>query len=219
MNIYLISDVHGCQKTLQELLNKIALSKEDQLYFLGDYINKGPRSKQVIDDIIKLKKQNYKITTLLGNHEEFVLREMKSKTYTGSPETLKSFNINNIEELQPKYINWMQNLKKYVVTKDFILVHAGLNFLNKNPFENENDLLRIRNWHNTIDYDWLGNKTIIHGHNTIKRKEIEKLVENVEKNKVIDIDNGGFLKGKKGFGSLCCLELNSKKLFFQENID
>jgi serine/threonine protein phosphatase 1 len=70
MNRYVISDIHGCLLTFQELLSKIGFSKSDELILLGDYINRGKRSKEVLDTIIELQNHDYQITALRGNHEE-----------------------------------------------------------------------------------------------------------------------------------------------------
>ena len=51
MNKYAISDIHGCLKTFKALLTKLDFSKQDELYLLGDYIDRGPDSKGVIDYI------------------------------------------------------------------------------------------------------------------------------------------------------------------------
>lgn len=52
----LVGDIHGCLATFLKLLNKINLNIElDKLYLLGDYVDRGPNSKGVIDEIISLK--------------------------------------------------------------------------------------------------------------------------------------------------------------------
>ncbi|MEL6721291.1 MAG: metallophosphoesterase, partial [Bacteroidota bacterium] len=52
---YAISDIHGCSKSFQALLEKINFSPKDELYLLGDYIDRGPDSKGVIDHVLSLK--------------------------------------------------------------------------------------------------------------------------------------------------------------------
>jgi serine/threonine protein phosphatase 1 len=69
MGIWAISNIHGCYHTFKALLEKIGLCKEDELYLLGDYIDRGPGSKEVLDLILKLKSENFNIQCLLGNHE------------------------------------------------------------------------------------------------------------------------------------------------------
>ena len=61
MSRFAISDIHGCYKTLLALLDKIAFSKADELYILGDYVDRGPDSKGVIDHIFYLREQGYTV--------------------------------------------------------------------------------------------------------------------------------------------------------------
>ena len=64
-----IGDIHGCANTAKKLLfEEIKIDKEDELYFLGDYIDRGQRSKEVVDLILELKNENYKVNALRGNH-------------------------------------------------------------------------------------------------------------------------------------------------------
>ncbi|MBT0549910.1 metallophosphoesterase family protein [Riemerella anatipestifer] len=220
MKSYTISDIHGCFFTLQELFNKIGLNKCDHLFLLGDYINRGPRSKEVVDYIIKLQKEGYKIEVLKGNHEDMVFDSIRLDNWTiGETETLKSFNITHLNQLENKYLNWFSKLKHHTINEDYIFVHAGLNFNNENPFDDKNSMLWINNWYDTINYEWLQNKVIIHGHKPIKKKVIIKMLSEINKFKVLNIDNGCHIQNQNGFGNLCCFELNQRELFFQKNID
>jgi len=68
--IFAISDIHGCYKPFYELVvNTLKLRKSDRLILLGDYIDRGDQSKEVIDFIIDLSKEGFDITPLAGNHE------------------------------------------------------------------------------------------------------------------------------------------------------
>ena len=73
--IFTIGDIHGCSKPLAELLEKIAplLTKDDTIIFIGDYIDRGPDSKGVIDIVLRLKSEHSRVITLLGNHEHMLL--------------------------------------------------------------------------------------------------------------------------------------------------
>lgn len=55
MSIYAIGDIHGCFEKLEQLFKIITLEEDDEIIFLGDYIDRGPDSKEVIDFIINLK--------------------------------------------------------------------------------------------------------------------------------------------------------------------
>nr|WP_319401661.1 metallophosphoesterase family protein [uncultured Carboxylicivirga sp.] len=219
-NKYAISDIHGCALTFKELLNKISLSKNDELYLLGDFINRGSKSKQVVDYIIELQSQGYNIIALKGNHEEMVFDSIELDGWTaGAKETLKSFNIKHLNQLNPKYIKWFSNLKSLSVNNEFIFVHAGLNFEINNPIEDIRSVCWITDWYKSINYEWLKSRKIIHGHIPKKKYEIKKMLQNFPTTKVLNIDNGCYLKGEAEYGNLCCVELNKMELTFQENID
>ena len=68
---WVIPDTHGCVKTVEALFaNIIKPARYDEIWFLGDYIDRGPNSKGVIDFIRHLQKDEYNVTALKGNHED-----------------------------------------------------------------------------------------------------------------------------------------------------
>jgi len=72
--LFAIGDIHGCFKPFYELVvDTIALKKDDRLILLGDYIDRGPQSKEVIDFIMDLKEAGFSVTPLMGNHEAMLL--------------------------------------------------------------------------------------------------------------------------------------------------
>ena len=78
MNYFAIGDIHGCLSELTSLHKKILTHKNfdvkrDFLVYLGDYIDRGKNSKQVVDQILKLKKDKINIINLLGNHDQFLV--------------------------------------------------------------------------------------------------------------------------------------------------
>jgi serine/threonine protein phosphatase 1 len=110
----------------------------------------------------------------------------------------------------------MRNLKYYVQLENFILVHAGLNFKNEDPFEDRRSMLWLRDYE--IRPDKIGNRRIIHGHVPVN---MELIVLSI-KNKIyrfIDLDNGPYISGKDGFGNMVALELDSMELVIQDNLD
>src|SRR6056297_3080965 len=95
---YAISDIHGCFKTFRRLIESgIKMEKNDQLFLMGDYIDRGPSSKQVLDYILYLMENNYNVVLLRGNHEEIFLNVIDGKHdvslwyYNGGLETLHDF--------------------------------------------------------------------------------------------------------------------------------
>ena len=78
--IFAIGDIHGCFDFLKELVeNKIQLDKDDKLVLLGDYIDRGVKSKEVVDYIIDLHEKGYDITPLIGNHELLLLETFEDE--------------------------------------------------------------------------------------------------------------------------------------------
>ena len=152
---YSVSDIHGHYNEFIKSLNKIDLSdKQSKLILLGDYIDYGSQSFQVISKIIELEKIYPKqIITLFGNHEEWFYDWLilDNPTASAFPETIKSFfspeeleyilksNLNNFEtgvrnEIKNNikfnsFINWFKKRyrnKRYYETDTQIFVHAGI---------------------------------------------------------------------------------------------
>src|SRR5574340_376577 len=71
---FVIPDVHGCARTLRRLVEEVlVLEKADCLYLLGDYIARGPRSREVLDILLALPEEGYQVSPLRGNHEEMFI--------------------------------------------------------------------------------------------------------------------------------------------------
>ncbi|HEU5393607.1 MAG TPA: metallophosphoesterase family protein, partial [Candidatus Methylomirabilis sp.] len=73
---YVIGDVHGCLTPLQRLLDKIGPGPADELVFIGDYIDRGPQSREVVELVRELPGR---ITLLIGNHEKMLLDYLDGK--------------------------------------------------------------------------------------------------------------------------------------------
>lgn len=218
--VFIIGDIHGCCKTFKKLvLEKINIQKCDKIYCLGDYIDRGPDSKGVIDFIIKMRRTGYNIHTLRGNHEEILLNSLNDEesflhwTKSGGDKALSSFKIDSIKKLKPVYINFIKRTKFYIKTKDFILVHAGLNFTIKEPFTDKHEMLWIRDF--TVDNNYLKGRILIHGHTPIK---VEQLISQKFESP-INLDGGCFLKDIDGYGNLFALNFYERKLIEVKNID
>ncbi len=233
---WVIPDIHGCAKTLRALIEDlIQPSRHDRLYFLGDYIDRGPSSKEVIDYLIYLQKEEYNVRTLLGNHEDYLVKsyeeelnlkkvlgikqknkKKKEWLFHGGKETMESFKLTDLKDFPPEYLEWMKNLEYYIELENFILVHAGLNFNIKDPFEDKNAMLWVRDYE--IDSKKIGNKKIIHGHVPVSLEFIDISVKN-NGYKFIDLDNGAYMTEREGFGNLVALELTTMEYKVQYNLD
>ncbi|MEO1258146.1 MAG: metallophosphoesterase family protein [Bacteroidota bacterium] len=226
MRKFAISDIHGCFLSFEALLEKIALTTADELYFLGDYIDRGPDSKKVIDKILELKANGHSAICLAGNHDFALLdaktdRRFYSQWYNGwgGKQTLEGFGVQSINQIEGKYIDFFNSLEMVCEVDDFILVHAGLDFNLNDPLKPDINMLYLRNWYDQINFDWLGNRKIIHGHTPVKKMRIEFMLERLDQDQVLDIDGGCFAKHLTGKGYLCAFEMVNRELFFQKNID
>jgi len=217
-----ISDIHGCVKTFKKLvLDKIELSKKDTLYLLGDYINKGPNSKGVIDFIFSLQEAGYQVKCLRGNHEQYLIdalqfswEEIAFKN-RGGRETLASFNANTVHDIPAKYLDFLKSLSFYIELEKYLLIHAGLNFDLTDPFKDDFSMLNIRNME--VAPERIGNRIIIHGHVPTTYQDIEASLR--PENHHICIDAGCVYHHIHALNHLVALELNSQKLHIQKNID
>lgn len=218
--IFIIGDIHGCIKTFRKLVyEKIAIRKTDKIYCLGDYIDRGPDSKGVIDFIIQLRNEGYKIHTLRGNHEQLLLEseiDEAGKEHwlcNGGDKTFMSFGVGSIYELDKKYLDFFKRTKYFIQTKYFILVHAGLNFSAADPLKDKDALLWIRNF--PIENNYLNGKLLIHGHTPKPRNFI--ITQPFQS--PINLDGGCVFKHKEGYGSLFALNFFERKLIEVKNID
>jgi predicted MPP superfamily phosphohydrolase len=233
---WIIPDIHGCVKTLATLIeNQIKPNKNDHLIFLGDYIDRGPDSKGVVDYIMDLQKNEYNITALKGNHEDYCVRTheedkknkgflgIRSKTKIqkewemhGGIETMDSFGVDFPKDIPEDYISWMRNLLYYIEVDNYIVVHAGLNFKIDDPFSDKMSMIWIRDF--KVDPEKLPNKKVIHGHVPVNIEFIDLSLKNPDY-KFIDLDNGIYFNDRPGYGNLIALELGSMKYKIQSLMD
>lgn len=233
---WVISDIHGCLKTVRSLIETLIIpGKGDTICFLGDYIDRGPESKGVIDYIMSLQSQGYKIIALKGNHEEFLVKaweeEQQLRKFLFFKETNKSkeswlkyggydamlsFNTDRIGHIPYHYVDWINQRPLYYEHENFFIVHAGLNFEIEDPLDDRQAMLWIRDY--KIDPSKIKYKRLLHGHVPVSLDFID-LTINSESYPFIDLDNGCYMAHKAGFGNLLGLELNSMELKVQPNLD
>jgi serine/threonine protein phosphatase 1 len=222
MRKFAISDIHGAKKTFLALLDKLQFSTTDELYLLGDYIDRGPDSKGVIDYIWKLQQEGYKVACLRGNHEQMVIDICEHPYAYGSggyPSMLNSFGINHLRQLDEEYLQWMKELPYYFEVDQYLLVHAGLNYKRKDPLSDTDAMMWIRDSREMIDRQWLAGRTVIHGHTPTYIEAIEYDVLHLKKTPQLVIDNGCVYGSGAGLGHLFAFELGSQELTFMKCID
>ena len=224
LRIYAIGDIHGRLDLLNELLARItsdiALRPTARpLYvFLGDYIDRGPSSRETIDRLIEHGKAHESVF-LKGNHELIAIKCLSDRGLfdqwlrLGGLETLVSYGVpaetlangKQIAELQSAFhgalpqahFRFFRDLKNSFECGDFFFAHAGVKPNVELSRQKENDLLWIRGEFLTSKDDF--GKIIVHGHTPAR--EIE-----VGPNR-INIDTGAFATG-----CLSCLVLEGQEL-------
>lgn len=193
----IIGDIHGCVNSLTKLL-KLVENEADSFIFLGDYIDRGPNSKQVVDYILDLKKRHRDVVTLLGNHEIMLINYLEGyddATFlkAGGEQTLLSYGIKpktkleKVKELFPEeHMNFFNELPLLREDQHGIYVHAGIEPGVRLNRQVSNYCLWIRDEFIRTPYKFI--KPVVFGH-TVFREPF------VQKNK-IGIDTGAVYGGK-----------------------
>ncbi len=220
-----IGDIHGCNKTFLKLLDHIGLNKTDELTLLGDYVDRGPDSKGVIDTILKLQDDGFNVRMLKGNHEELMLDALNPENdiedfdrwinKAGGLTTLDSFG-----DSMAAYLPLFKALPSILHDEAYIFVHAGLNFKMTDPFKDEESFLWIRDFYNDINKKWLNGRIIVHGHTPIPLKEIQDQFDRLIEKKwftfpVLNLDGGCVFKA----GYLVAADLTNGRLYAQNRLD
>lgn len=215
MKIFAIGDIHGKVHKLRNLVDKLSLDNESTLIFLGDYIDRGKHSFEVIEYLLYLDRR-YNCIFLKGNHEDMFMDFMSGINETifiqnGGRETIESYekhgyDINPHTDYMDRYIpgvhiKFYQSLKNYYQTDDYIFIHAGL--LDNLPLEKQpvETLLWERYSFINSDFDW--GKKVIFGHTP--NKEIF-----IMHNKIC-IDTGAYYED----GKLTCVILPEERFVQQ----
>ena len=226
---FAITDIHGCFQSFDALLERIALSKADTLYLLGDYIHRGPSSVKVIERIMQMLADGYHVHTLMGNHEEMALHDLNLGLKW--PQLAHQVRDNFVLELfrtyamvPPEIAKFIEELDSIIFLDDYILVHAGINFADPDPFADKFSMRWIRDWYGTLDKGLVGNRTILHGHTPIKSPAMDAQFQNMAENQYLDIDGGCVFGAKElhtgdDYGFLCAFDMDNKQLIRQPYID
>ena len=136
-----IGDVHGCIHALDAVLDAIKPTAADELVFLGDMIDNGRESKDVLERILKLQ-QRCRVVLIEGNHEEMMLRardsdaDMNYWMNCGGAATLTSYNFpGKLKDVPESHWALIESCLPYYETDDFIFTHA--NYLPDRPMSEQ----------------------------------------------------------------------------------
>ncbi|WP_441280781.1 metallophosphoesterase family protein [Tardiphaga sp. 862_B3_N1_1] len=169
---YCIGDIHGCYAKLKKLIAQCvndAAGRPMRFIFLGDYIDRGQQSREIIHYLIELQRaQRDQVICLKGNHEDLALAAHDDDAWTdnwltnGGASTLQSYGISSPRDLPAAHIQWLRTLPTSYQDAHRFYVHAGINPHRPLHTQDEFDLLWIRE-------PFLSSKAqyprfIVHGH-------------------------------------------------------
>jgi len=134
MKTFAIGDIHGCYDALRAVIDAARPAPEDTVVLLGDYVDRGPASRQVLDWILR-ESASRNLVCLRGNHEIMMMesrsnpRLFGSWTSCGGQETLESYGWTGKEDwrglVPDEHWQLLEQTHAWMETEDFILVHAN----------------------------------------------------------------------------------------------
>jgi len=152
-----VGDVHGCLDEVERLLDAAQPVGGDTICFLGDYIDRGPSSRGVIDRLVRLRTEGPSCVFLKGNHEDMFLaflglpgRHGDAFLWNGGGATLASYGLAHlpasavVERLPPSHREFLLSLRTHACFGRFLCVHAGIRPTRSLDAQIEDDLLWIR---------------------------------------------------------------------------
>jgi serine/threonine protein phosphatase 1 len=183
--LYAVGDIHGEYELLSELLANLPLREGDSLVFMGDYVDRGPDSREVVDVLLEFQKA-WPCVFLMGNHESMFLNFLgwRGEEYfggdaflmNGGDRTLASYGYFDADDpdvksfsLPKEHERFYRDLKLYHRDGDYLFVHAGIG----RDLLDESDVdYAVRNarcedllWdRSTIDLPHKLGVTVIYGH-------------------------------------------------------
>ena len=216
--IVAIGDIHGCVRSLKTLWNQLKPYKDALHVFIGDYIDRGPDSKGVIDFLLDVQ-YDRKCVFLRGNHEQMLLNALHKGDkelwmYNGGESTLKSYhNPKNISDIDSEHLEFYENTKYFLESDDYFFVHAGAP-PHKTLEDSKDDPKSIhyfmwgREHLNAFEVPW--EKIVVFGHTPRPYP--------IQKKGMIGIDTG-CVYSELGYGKLTAVVLPEKKFVQQNNLD
>ena len=188
--IYAIGDIHGRLDLLDSLIDTIDADDRarepasTRLIFLGDLIDRGPHSAQVVERLMALKRERPETAFLTGNHEEVLLlalagdrAALKLFLRIGGRETTLSYGVSEsaylsadydelhqllVQHVPADHIAFLQSFEDMIVAGSYVFVHAGIRPGQTLEEQKVSDLRWIRN--EFLDAAATGEHVVVHGH-------------------------------------------------------
>jgi len=209
---FVVGDIHGCADEVDRLLEAIAPSAADTVVFLGDYIDRGPSPKAVIDRLLRLRREGPRCVFLRGNHEDMFLSFLGYRgqygdafLFNGGEATLRSYGLEGkpapvvAARLPSSHVEFLLSLQLQFRHASFLCVHAGLAPDRPLEEQREEDLLWIRD--EFILHAHPFPFTVVFGH-TPRREVLVQLPHKV-----------GLDTGLVYWNKLSCLELERREIW------
>ena len=172
-----IGDIHGCSEALAALLKAIQPTAGDRIITLGDYVDRGPDSRGVIDQLLELQRRCWLIP-LMGNHDMMLLGLAEGHQYVfnswigqGGGPTLQSFRCAHPREVPERYLSFLRGCRSMYETPGTLFVHA--NYMPNRPIEEQPKFVqRWESLRSRCPPAHYSGKTVIVGHTSQRSGEI-----------------------------------------------
>ena len=155
--LFAIGDIHGCADELGAILKAIAPKAGDTVVFVGDYVDRGPASNEVVEIALDLQKGKAEAVFLKGNHEDMLLSFLglpghygESFLFNGGVSTLESYGLREedlpeaIHHIPAHHVEFYKHLSVNYYRPPYLFVHAGISPLLQLEEQQTEDMLWIR---------------------------------------------------------------------------
>ena len=230
MALYGIGDVHGCARTLAALLDRLAedaggaLGPGDTLVFVGDYVDRGPDSPGVIDQLVELERASEagtgpRCVFLRGNHDQMMLDYVDGTSDSelwwanGGRTTLEGYAARGDLRLPPAHVDFLRRTPLVAQEAGFAFVHAGLDTRQSVADNLAAPNASIALWtreHLAADLSaW--EMPVVCGHTPV--------AEPLDRPRLIGIDTGAVFAGRPGLGRLTAVALPERRFVAVDTVD
>ncbi len=166
---YAIGDIHGCLATLKKLVSSLELLASDKLIFIGDYVDRGPNSRGVIDFLIAISTK-YESQFIRGNHEQMFLDYISGTpgstiwAYNGMETTIRSYG--SVRIVPDYHVDFLMETVTHYQMGKYLFVHAGVRPGVALKKQQDSDLMWIREPFLSTPVPMKGRK-VVYGHTPV----------------------------------------------------
>ncbi|MBR1285386.1 serine/threonine protein phosphatase [Bradyrhizobium sp. AUGA SZCCT0177] len=178
---FAIGDVHGCFDKMEALLlacDEVRAGREVRYVFIGDYVDRGPDTRKVIDLLMRRQlSEGHRFICLRGNHDQMLItaasdrrsdRDLMNWWANGGEQTLDSYGVNDPSALPAEHLKWIKALPVRFADQKRLFVHAGIRPGTSIADQSEDDLLWIREPFLSFKADY--GIFVVHGHTPTKSR-------------------------------------------------